>query len=61
MEQRLIELETRLAFQEQAMEELSDALAAQQRQLDTMEQRCARLTTLLAKMLPLLEGLEGEA
>ena len=27
-EQRLVELETRLAFQEQAMAELSDALAA---------------------------------
>jgi SlyX protein len=28
LEQRLIELETRLAFQEQALAELSDALAA---------------------------------
>ena len=27
LEQRLVELETRLAFQEQAMHELSDALA----------------------------------
>lgn len=28
LEQRLVELETRLAFQEQAMTDLSDALAA---------------------------------
>lgn len=28
IEQRLVELETRLAFQEQALQELSDALAA---------------------------------
>jgi SlyX protein len=61
MEQRIIELETRLAFQEKAIEELNDALTGQQRQLAAMELQCIRLTALLAKMLPLLEGLEGEA
>ncbi len=49
LEQRLVELETRLAFQEQAMAELSEALAASrieatrnaellQRALDGMKQ-----------------------
>ncbi len=39
-EQRMIEIETRLAYQEQALAELNDALTGQQGQLD----RLARLT-----------------
>ena len=39
MEERLIELETRVAFQEKLIEELSDVLAKQQHQIDQMEQQ----------------------
>ena len=48
MEHRIIELETRLAFQELALEELNSALIDQQAQLDRVEKECARLTNLLA-------------
>ncbi len=34
MEERIVELETRLAFQENTIEELSDVVAQQQIQLD---------------------------
>ncbi|MFA7382582.1 MAG: SlyX family protein [Desulfurivibrionaceae bacterium] len=51
MEHRIIELETRLAFQEIALEELNSALINQQAQLDAVEKECARLAELLAEIL----------
>ncbi len=51
MEHRIIELETRLAFQEIALEELNSALISQQAQLDRLEKECMRLTNLLAETL----------
>mgnify|MGYP001563250114 FL=1 len=51
MEHRIIELETRLAFQEMALEELNTALIGQQAQLDAVEKECARLARLLAEIL----------
>lgn len=51
MEHRIIELETRLAFQEIALEELNTALIGQQAQLDAVEKECARLAHLLAENL----------
>ena len=51
MEHRIIELETRLAFQEIALEELNAALIAQQAQLDAVEKECTRLANLLAETL----------
>ncbi|MFH1020271.1 MAG: SlyX family protein [Pseudomonadota bacterium] len=50
MEHRIIELETRLAFQEIALEELNAALISQQTQLDAVEKECARLAGLLAEI-----------
>lgn len=49
MEHRIIELETRLAFQEIALEELNEALINQQAQLDGLEKECVRLASLLAE------------
>ncbi|HCC54305.1 MAG TPA: SlyX protein [Desulfobulbaceae bacterium] len=51
MEHRIIELETRLAFQEIALEELNAALIGQQTQLDALEKECTRLAHLLAENL----------
>ena len=51
MEDRIIELETRLAFQEIALEELNSALIDQQVQLDGVEKECSRLANLLAETL----------
>lgn len=51
MEHRIIELETRLAFQEIALEELNGALISQQAQLDGLAKECRRLAALLSETL----------
>lgn len=51
-EQRLVELETRLAFQEQSLAELNDALAE-------MRQEVARQTDLLRRALEELKQPRG--
>jgi SlyX protein len=58
-EQRLEELETRLAFQEQAILELSDALAASRREVEQSEARLQRaLAELRHGMEPSDPGIE---
>jgi SlyX protein len=42
-EQRLIEIETRIAWQEEALARLGDALAAQQRDLERLQRLCQAL------------------
>lgn len=54
-EDRLIDIETRLAFQEDAIERLSDVLYRQQELLDRLMARCDLLgtkVTELAEKLP---------
>ncbi len=41
MEERLNEIEARIAFMDKAIEELDDALVGQQKQLDRLEQMMA--------------------
>lgn len=41
--QQLIELETKVAFQERTIQELNDALSAQQMQLNSLQRTCAAL------------------
>lgn len=40
-EARIVELETRIAFQEKALEELNEALIDQQQQIDRLEKTVA--------------------
>lgn len=54
LEQRVVELETRLAFQEQAMVELSDALAQSRRESASHAER-------LRQMLDEMKQSQGDA
>ncbi|GEM_PF-6851771 len=54
MEARIIELESRLAFQENTIEELNGVLADQQSQLETLAREVDGLKALLTRVLPLL-------
>ena len=57
--ERLIRLEEEAAFQEQKLEALSTALAAQQKQLDKMEADLLRLAGRLQSALAALEETSG--
>ncbi len=59
MEERLTELETKVMFQDQTIEELNQALCGQQRQLDRLEAELAALKGRMAQLLALL-GDEGD-
>ena len=54
--ERIVELENRLAFQEQTLEQLHEALYRQQRQLDELSGTISRLQGRLREILPGQEG-----
>lgn len=54
MEERLIDLESRLAYQDQAISELNDAITNQQETIMKLERLCASLS---ARMAALAEAL----
>ena len=43
IEDQIIELQTRLAYQEDAIQQLNDVIVRQQQQIDTLEKRGAEL------------------
>lgn len=43
-ENRIIEIETKVAYQEHAISELSDVIYRQQQQIDQLERLCSSLT-----------------
>lgn len=51
MEKRLIELETRLAFQDKTLEELNEVVTSQQQQLDRLAEELRLLTNRLHPLL----------
>ena len=57
-EQRIVELETRLTYQEQSLEELNDVLTEQQSRLARLEQLAGRLD---ARLVGIAQQLEGDA
>ena len=59
MKQRLNELETRLAFQENTVDTLNEVIIRQQQQLDRLEQEFIRLTTRLRPLLAAADELPG--
>ncbi|MDH4133806.1 MAG: SlyX family protein [Gammaproteobacteria bacterium] len=54
MEDRLIELETRLAFQDHVVQQLNDTIVRQQRDLDGLRRDIEMLRNQLAALAPAL-------
>ena len=50
MEDRIIEIETKVAYQEHSISELSDVIYRQQQQIDQLERLCNALTERLQDM-----------
>lgn len=52
MEDRLAELESRVAFQDNTIQELNDVIVKQQHQLDRLVSQCQELRDQLQAILP---------
>jgi len=60
LEQRLVELETRLSFQDHLLGELNDALVSQSQRIVVLEQQLVRALDDLGKLRGLLLADPGE-
>jgi SlyX protein len=60
MEERLVELESKMAFQELALSQLSEAYAGQQRQLELLEKTVRELISQVRGMQSSIVANESE-
>ena len=58
---RLIEIETRLAYQEQIIRDLNEVVCEQQQAIETLEKGYKRLTKLVNEQARMNSGIEGPA
>ena len=60
MDERLTELESCVAFQDDTIKQLSDVIARQQRQIDALQAQVQELKQQLTVLAPSLVGNPGE-
>lgn len=60
MEERLIELETRLAFQDDVVQELNRVVVRQQQEIDTLRRELEALRAQIRAMAPTLVASRAE-
>lgn len=60
MDDRLIELESRLAFQDHTLQELNDVIVRQQREIDDLRRELEALHAQLKALAPALIASRGE-
>ncbi len=60
MDDRLIELESRLAFQDHTLQELNDVIVRQQRDIDDLRRDLEALRAQLKALAPALVASRGE-
>lgn len=59
-EERFVDLETRISFQEDAIHKISDAVYQQRKQIDAIEERLERIETFIKTLAPLLNAQSHE-
>ena len=52
MEERIVELETRISYQDHIIQELSDVVAAQQKEIDRLSGEVRAIRSLLQQVRP---------
>lgn len=60
MEHRLVELETKLAFQEDTIQKLNDVATLQQKQIDRLSRELEEIKSHLREIMPSLVSSEKE-
>jgi len=60
MNERLVDLEARLAFQERALQELNEVVVRQQRDIDRLTREIEALRTQLRSVMPALVAPQSE-
>lgn len=60
MDERLVDLEARLAFQERTLQELNDVVVRQQRDIDRLTKELETLRTQMRSVMPSLVAPQSE-
>ena len=56
MDSRLVDIETRIAFNEDAINQLNDVILMQQKRIEQLEELCKRLREQLQQAMPASDG-----
>ncbi|MCP3875171.1 MAG: SlyX family protein [Desulfobacteraceae bacterium] len=60
-EERFIEIETKLAYQDKTIKELNDVICEQQKEIDKLNTVCQKLTNLIKQHAQMAEGIDAPA
>jgi SlyX protein len=61
IEERLMEIETKIAFQEQTIKDLNDVICEQQREIDRLGSICDVLVKRVKELLEFTPGIDAPA
>ncbi len=60
-EERFIEIETKLSYQEKTIKDLNDVICEQQEEIDNLNAICKKLTNLIKEHAQMVSGIDAPA